>query len=163
MPRAADRQALAYHVIADSNRHLAALSYEGHLSLPSRRLHTQPLGSGRTRAVHGLVHPKALCQFVQACRRRPVGGVQYFLGPKLKRELFGVANALGERVTGPSIDRTAAGERTADRGRRCVCGVWQSHHTGARVQDCAGYEPEPDHVPADPARIAALRQEVLGA
>lgn len=72
-------------------------------------------------------------------------------------------NALGERPTGPSIDRTAAGERTADRGRRCVCGVWQSHHTGPRVQDCAGYEPEPDHVPADPARVAALRQEVLGA
>lgn len=62
-----------------------------------------------------------------------------------------------------TIDRTAAGETSADRGRRCVCGVWQSHHIGPRVQDCAGYEPEPDHVPADPARITALRQEVLGA
>ena len=67
-------------------------------------------------------------------------------------------NALGQRNTGPSIDRTAAGERVTELGRAwCVCGVWESHHVGARVQDCPGYTPEPDWTPADPDRIARLR------
>lgn len=47
--------------------------------------------------------------------------------------------------------------RDAELGRRCVCGVWESHHVGARVQDCPGYTPEPDWTPADPDRIARLR------
>lgn len=69
-------------------------------------------------------------------------------------------NALGQRNTGPSIDRTAAGDRAADLGRRCVCGVWESHHAGARVQGCPGYTPEPDWTPPDPDRIARLRAAI---
>jgi len=58
------------------------------------------------------------------------------------------------------IDRTTAGERRDQLGRRCVCGVWESHHTGARVQDCPGYTPELDWTPPDPDRIARLRAAI---
>ncbi len=66
------------------------------------------------------------------------------------------------RVEDSRINRTLAGERAADLGRRCVCGVWQTYHTGARVQGCPGYTPEPEQTPVDPERVAALKREVFG-
>ena len=56
------------------------------------------------------------------------------------------------------LDRPAADGLGWCRG--CVCGVWESHHVGARVQDCPGYTPEPDWTPLDPDRIARLRAAI---
>ena len=101
-------------------------------------------------------NPQLSPRFVEWMMGVPDGWITDVPGITRNEALKACGNGVVSQQAEAAI-RTAAGERVTELGRRCVCGVWESHHVGARVQDCPGYTPEPDWTPADPDRIARLR------